>query len=72
MGNLSIQSCAHKYKNNMSISNIRQVNRNVILLEMIQRTDEINILIRRISIFFGAMYLVMISTVIISLLPMSD
>lgn len=56
----------------MSISNIRQVNRNVILLEMIQRTDEINILIRRVSIFFGAMYLVMISTVIISLLPMSD
>ena len=72
MGNLSIQSCVHEYENNMSISNIRQVNRNVILLEMIQRTDEINILIRRINIFFGAMYLVMISTVIISLLPMSD
>lgn len=72
MGNLSIQSCVHEYKNNMSISNIRQVNRNVILLEMIQRTDEINILIRRIISFFGAMFLVMISTVIISLLPMSD
>ena len=72
MGNLSIQSCVHEYKNTMSISNIRQVNRNVILLEMIQRTDEINILIRRISSFFGAMFLVMISTVIISLLPMSD
>lgn len=72
MGNLSIKSCVHEYKNNMSISNIRQVNRNVILLEMIQRTDEINILIRRISSFFGAMFLVMISTVIISLLPMSD
>lgn len=61
MGNLSIKSCVHEYKNNMSISNIRQVNRNVILLEMIQRTDEINILIRRISSFFGAMFLVMIS-----------
>ena len=72
MGNLSIKSCVHEYKNNMSISNIRQVNRNVILLEMIQRTDEINILIRRIISFFGAMFLVMISTVIISLLPMSD
>lgn len=72
MGNLSIQSCVHEYENNMSISNIRQVNRNVILLEMIQRTDEINILIRRIISFFGAMFLVMISTVIISLLPMSD